>query len=160
MKIVKIAYLLLIGFLLLTFNHCIAQAFTIVKATRQGAAGGVVGNYGANYWFELETSSKKNIPDTIWVDGNIFPINFSHKDGRNTRSFDSATHKIKYTILVSWFHTGNRGPNQNMPDTASAKKPMHMRQFEGGALVSYTVKHKQHFFIIKSVTRLKQLNYP
>ena len=162
MKPAKITYLLAISLSLLAINHCAAQAFTVIKATSQFWAGGVVGNYGANYTFELEPSSKKIVPDTVWINGAVFPIDFSKKDGRTTSSIDSVTHKLKYTIIETDFHTNYKNmhlPNQP-PDTTATQKPMHVRQFEGAAMFSYMLKHKQHFFIVKSLTRLRQVNYP
>ena len=135
-----------------------AQSFHLVKATCQRWAGGVVGHSGVNYYIELETSSPAIIPDTVWVDGRTYPINFTSKSGNETRTVDSVTHKITYSIWARESHIQvNPMMKGDLNDTASGK---FVRSFEGAALVSYRLKHKQHFFTVKSFTQLQQLNYP
>jgi len=159
MKPIKLAFLLAISYQLLFIKPCSAQSFSLLKATSQHWSGGVVGHYGVNYFIEIETSSRRITPDTIWIDGFVYPMNFSVNDGRFIRTIDSVTHQIKFRILVSESHMDFRRP-PNLPADTTAEKPKHLRTFSGAALISYTLKHKEHFYTIKSFTRLTQLNYP
>lgn len=158
MKKIKILLISAIGYLLLAGNHCTAQPFKLIKATSQSWAGGVVGHYGTNYFIELESTSKTLIPDTVWIDGQVYALNFSVKDGTAISTVDSVTHKIKYFIRESEAHNQYASPNRNT-DMAT-EKPKPVRQFDGAAMVSYMQKHKERFFIIQSFIRLQQLNYP
>ncbi|HTB99247.1 MAG TPA: hypothetical protein VK705_01050 [Ferruginibacter sp.] len=137
-----------------------AQSLKVTKSTKQRWAGGVVGNSGINFNLELETDFKNAIPDTVWINGNDYPLDFAAHNGRYERTMDSVTHKIKYTILISESHSGGYGgPPHPKTDTAKAKhKPV--RKFEGVALISYIHKHKQLFLTVKSFTELPPLNYP
>jgi len=159
MKSIKVAFFAVLFILLGMARYSQAQSFHLVKATCQRWAGGVAGHYGVNYYIELETSSPAIIPDTVWVDGKTYPINFTSKSGNELRKIDSVTHKITYSI---WARESHMEVNPMMKgagsDTAASGKPA--RSFEGAALVSYRLKHKQHFFTVKSFTQLPQLNYP
>lgn len=136
-----------------------AQSLHLVKATCQRWAGGVAGHYGVNYYIELETSSPAIIPDTVWVDGRTYPINYTSKSGSETRTVDSVTHKITYSIWARESHTQVNPMLKTGSDTATEKvKPV--RSFDGAALISYHIKHKQRFFTVKSFAQLPQLNYP
>ena len=139
---------------------CSSQAFQTVSATRQPWSGGVVGRHGIYYKLELETKLKSALPDTIWINNVYYPLDFSGKNIGYKRVVDSAKHLIVYYISVSESHFD---PTRNSPlvkkDTA-ASAPMHIRHFEGAAMLSYRQKRKQHFFIVKSFTELKTLNYP
>ena len=140
---------------------CISQSFKLDKATSQGWAGGVAGHHGVNYYIELETASRKIAPDTVCVNGNVYPINFSPTNGSYVRTIDSITHQIKYVFSISESHNDFRNlrhPNQQNDTAARTHKAI--RTFSGAAMISYTLKHKQHFFIVNSFTRLPQLNYP
>lgn len=160
MKKNKILFLIVLVFQMLTVSGCGAQSFNLLKATRQGWAGGVAGHHGINYHIEIETASHKIHPDTVWINGKVYPLNSTFKDGRTVRTVDSVTHKVKYTISVGEaFNDFPLQPRRPGSDTAATKaKPV--RQFNGVALISYMAGRKQHFFIIKSFTRLPQLNYP
>lgn len=159
MKPFKIIFLLAS---VLSGGICAAQSFSAITATKQRWAGGVVGNSGVNYHIELETANPRFIPDTVWINGNVYPIDFSIKDGRFIRTFDSVHHWVKYSISVgeSYNQYNNMHPfplpkNSGGTDTTSA-----IRHFSGAVMISYEVKRKQHFFIIKSFTELPPLNYP
>ncbi len=140
-------------------NICTAQAFKIIKATSQRWTGGVVGRSGTNYLVEIEAIRKSNIPDTVWIHDVSYPIDFLHKDGNCRRQIDSATKKVDYTISIGELH--NDTNKQHLPaekDTMPApQKPA--RHFEGAAVISYKMRHKQRFFIIKTFTVLKPMNY-
>lgn len=158
MRSIKLAFL---AALLIQFGIArqgTAQSFHLVKATCQRWAGGVAGHYGVNYYIELETSSPAIIPDTVWVDGKTYPINFTAKNGSGTRTVDSITHKITYAIWARESHTETNPMLKGAPTDTVSGKPA--RNFNGAALVSYRLKHKEHFFTVKSFTQLAQLNYP
>lgn len=140
---------------LLAIGCCTAQPFSVITATKQMWNGGVVGHSGINYHLELTTKYKTLCPDTVWVNGKVYPIDFTVKSSDTKRTVDSVTHKITYTISVAESH--NRFIIQ-ADTTAGNQKPV--RHFEGAAMISYMEKHKQRFFIIKSFTTLKPLNYP
>lgn len=144
---------------ILIIGACSAQSFTVIKATRQVWSGGVVGHHGINYYIELETASKTIKPDTAWINGKVYPLKFSDKQGGYIRSVDSVTHKINYTITVGESYQDFRRP-PTMPEDTATEKPKPVRQFNGAAMISYMLKHKQHFFIVKNFAQLKVLNYP
>ncbi len=160
MKYIKIG-LLVLNICLASVSFVTAQAFKTIKATRQHWAGGVVGRSGINYLIEVATSSHTSIPDTVWINGYVYPITAFSSSGQYTKKTDSVTHEIHYSILVSEAHDqyANKRYLNQKKDTAIAK-PLHLRPFEGAALISYHYKKKQHFFMVKSFTDLKQLNYP
>lgn len=159
MKPFKVLFIIAVSYQLLAINYCGAQSFTLIKATSQRWAGGVAGHYGVNYYIELETSSSKIKPDTVWINGEVYPINYSGKDGMHIRSIDSVNHKIKFCINEGESHSDfNR--QLKIPADTVAKKPKPIRHFDGVAMISYTLKHKQRFFIVKNFTSLPPLNYP
>ena len=165
MKTIKLAFLLAVSCQLCAIGSGSAQSFHVLKATSQRWAGGVAGHFGVYYSIELETSSPSISPDTVWINGQVYPVTPVAKNGSMIRSTDSVTHKIKYTISVSESHNQFNGPRYRQQENPPAKdtateKPKPVRQFDGAAMISYRVKHKQRFFIIKSFTALKQLNYP
>lgn len=135
-----------------------AQTFRVIKATRQSYAGGVAGNYGTGYNIEIATRSHTAIPDTVWIDGNFYALNFKTKQGNMLQKTDSVTHEITYTISVGESHS-QFNKNLKKSDTAG-EKPKSVRQFRGAALISYTMGHTQHFFTVKSFTVLPRVNYP
>jgi len=145
--------------LLLLIQRGNAQEFNIVKATRQNWAGGVVGRSGTTYIIVLETKSDKMIPDTIWINGNVYPVKYT-PNGEYNKTMDTATHMVKFSFLMSETHFRTGRPHPQITDTASEPKKL-IRPTPGGtALISYRRKKKQHFFTVKSFTELKQLNYP
>src|SRR5271166_1699428 len=81
-----------------------SQFFKVVKATSQNWSGGVAGHYGTNYQIVIETKTEKAAPDTVWINGNTFPLNFSITGNRCRRSKDSVTGKITYSISASEAH--------------------------------------------------------
>jgi hypothetical protein len=160
MKFIK-TELGIIVFCILAVTDCAAQPFEVVKATRQHWAGGVVGRSGITYRIELETKSPGMTPDTVWINGYVYPIDSFRKDGQYIKAFDSATRKIKFSILVGEQHDSPNRRMPNQPQITEPKKQEHIRATEAGtALISYMHKKKQHFFTVKSFTELKQLNYP
>jgi len=159
MKPIKILLILVISYRLLAGSHCTAQTFKVDTATSQRWAGGAVGHSGVKYYIELETSSKNIKPDTVWINGYVYPVDFSLKNGESKCIIDAVTHKIKYALWFDEVHNTIRS-NPNLPIDTTAQKSKSIRQFEGAALISYLVKHKQRLFTIKSFTRLPQLNYP
>ncbi len=142
---------------------CSAQTLKVTKATRQQWSGGVVGQHGVYYNFEFQTKSKSVIPDTIWVNNAYYVPDFSGKNRAYIRTVDSVTHIIKYAVTINESHHDfRRGPGVSEKDTvkATTTTPAHIRQFKGAAMVSYRLKHKQRFYILKTFTDLKPLNYP
>ncbi len=158
MKSIKVAFFAVLLMLFGVARYGSAQSFHLVKATSQRWAGGVAGHFGVNYYIELETSSPAIIPDTVWVDGRTYPINFTSKRGNEIRTVDSVTHKITYSIWARESHIQVNPMMKGAENDTATGKPA--RNFEGVALVSYELKHKQHFFTVKSFTQLPQLNYP
>jgi len=145
--------------ILLFLNVCSAQTIKLVKATRQAWSGGVAGSHGYYYRIEFQTKLKNLTPDTVWINNMVYPADFSGKNGGYIRKVDSVTHEMTYSILIDEAHNDFRGPLKQQKNTPP-EKPEHIRQFQGVAMISYELKHKQHFYIIKSFTELKALNYP
>lgn len=163
MKVNKILFFLLVSCLSYSTNYCLAQSLQLIKATRQGYAGGVAGHYGINYTIVAATKSYTVIPDTLWVNGKAYPIDYKTKEGNATRKIDSTKHTVMYTITVTEAHNQfHRPPMEggSQGNDTTLKKTGQIRQFDGAAMISYMVKHKQRFFIIKSFTLLEQINYP
>jgi len=160
MKFIKTG-LGMIAFCIMGFNVCIAQPFEVVKATRQPFAGGVVGRSGISFVLILETKLHDATPDTVWINGYVYPIDSFRKNGQYAKSFDTVTHKIRFSILVSEQHNDPRRRMPNQPvDTEPVKTEHAKSTLDGTALISYKHKKKQHFFTVKSFTELKRLNYP
>ena len=148
----------------------IAQDFKVIKATKQGWAGGAYGRTGINYRIEIETKSDKLIPDTIWVNGNFYPLDFAERPyPLNTKRYDSLRHVYIFSFPVSETHNVVPPPqfNNNMPkvDSTEIKAKAeylahHKKEFKGEALITYQKKKKQCSFIIKESPPLKNLMYP
>ncbi len=134
-----------------------AQTFKVLKATKQPWSGGVAGHYGADYDIELETSLHTIVPDTMWINDNVYPLSFSTPNNECKRTVDSVTHRIKYSISATEAHDEMRSRSPNEP---AAPKSKYARHFQGAGMISYQKKHKQYFFIIKSFTVLDAINYP
>jgi hypothetical protein len=148
------------GCWLTMMNLCPAQEFNLIKATRQRWNGGVVGNWGINYYIEIETRSHTITPDTVWINGKVYPISFSDKNSSCKKSVDSINHKTIFEISEGEAHRDARMIHNHLPADTQSAKPDIARPFEGAALISYIEKHKQHFFIVKFFTQLPPLNYP
>jgi hypothetical protein len=144
---------------LICFSVCHSQIFTLVKATSQHWSGGVVGHYGTNYEIVLETQSKSAIPDTVWINGAVYPIHISKQNNNCKCTIDTATGKITYDISIGEIHNHlNQKNNADTKDTLSPG-PNSIRHFDGEAMISYKRKHKQRFYIIQSFDKLRPKNY-
>jgi hypothetical protein len=155
MNFIKI---ILLSFILCFSAICESQAFTVIKATSQHWSGGVVGHWGNYYNIEIETSKRSIEPDSIWIINEGYPIDFSGKNGNCKRTFDSITYKIKYAISIAESHVSVGNQQPQAPDS-TIKMHSPIMHFDGAALISYTYKHKRHYYIIKSFTTLKPKNY-
>lgn len=141
-----------------------AQDINLIKATSQKWAGGVCCRYGTYFKFIMQTKMDNITPDTVWVNGNFYPLKYSD-DGQygNTKKFDSLTHLTTYTIAVGETHDDAPHPfinDNNSKSDSSAIKNVPKKQFAGAALISYQYKKKQCTFIVKEFTILKSLAYP
>jgi hypothetical protein len=151
---------LTVHFSLITF-HCLAQDFKLIKATSQHWSGGACCKHGINYVVQIETKSDKITPDTIWINGNFYPVMFSDKSITGTsKKYDSLKHVFNFIIAVGESYDDAQFPHwDSVPreDTTDVKPK---KEFIGAALISYQLKKKQCTFIIKEFTLLPNLAYP
>src|ERR1039457_6613824 len=85
--------------------HGFAQDFKVTIATSQNWSGGACCRYGTNYVIEVESKSDNITPDTVWINGNYYPLNFSARPyPLNVKSYDSLRHVFIYSIAVGEFH--------------------------------------------------------
>lgn len=160
MKQKRLIFLIGIGYQLLAIGYSPAQSFKLVKATSQNLSGGVAGQRGSYYRFEIQTNSKKLTPDTIWINNSVYPIDISGKNKGVTCSLDSVTHTITYSIALGESHFDFNRPPKSLKKDTTAKPTKPVKQFDGAAMISYRIKNKQHFYIVKSFTQLTPISYP
>jgi hypothetical protein len=144
--------------------HCFSQDFKLIKATSQHWAGGVCCRYGINYVIQIETKSDKFNPDTAWINGNYYPLDFSVRPyPLNTKKYDSLKHIYVFSFTVRESHDDAPHPyfNNNIPKVDSAAiKAAPKKEFKGAALITYQKKKKQCTFVIKEFKVLPNLAYP
>ncbi len=164
MKKIRFIILLAFGIQLMAAGYCSSQSpFTVTKATSQRWSGGVVGHHGITYNIEIQTKLKTFTPDTVWINNICYSLDFLGRNENFTRQIDSATHLITFTISVGESQFYRRGVQFTAPkDTTITTEPSkkEIRQFAGAAMIEYRIKRKHYYYIIKSFTQLKPLNYP
>lgn len=138
-----------------------AQKTTVINATQQSWSGGVAGHHGINYVIGIEFTDTTAVPDTAWIGGQYYRVNIAKNDTVN-RKVDKKRHIIRYTIYVynSWNDLEDPAQRQKELEQRNKVKQPRTRKFEGAALISYQLHHKQYDIIVKSFTQLQALNYP
>ena len=151
--------ILCLAMFLVCSNSILAQRyFTIVEATSAGWAGGMAqSGSGVRYTikFRLNTSAKVDFP-AIWIgkDDYAVPQVYPMRDmKRQPRAGD--------TIIVNYNHQNARiqlDPSGNV-EKAREVKPAPIN-YKGAALLSYSVKKRLRYEVIKAFTALPYSNYP
>jgi hypothetical protein len=138
-----------------------AQQVKVITATSQSWSGGVAGHHGTNYAFKIQFADTNITPDTAWIGGKYFPLRIDKKDTA-VRNVDRRHNTVTYTFTAadSYVDPGawrDRNYIEPKKDTIT-KKPY--KNYDGAALLTYSIHRVQHTFLIKSFTQLTPLNYP
>ena len=151
--------MLFMGIFLACSNSIFAQRyFTILEATSAGWSGGMAqSGSGVRYMIKirLNTSAKVGFP-SIWIgkDDYAIPQVYPMRDmKRQPRAGD--------TIIVNYNHQNARiqlDPSGNV-EKAKEVKPTPIN-YKGAALLSYTIKKRLRYQVIKAFTELPYSNYP
>lgn len=134
-----------------------SQNLSLIKATQQNTNGGAAGMHGSNYYILIKSERGKEVPDSIYVDGEAFKL----MKNKNLK-IDSLKHTFAISVGVSHndyrlFHPMPGDKNKtNKPD--SVAKPV--RKYNGAALLIYRYKGKKRLLVIKQMELLPPLNYP
>ncbi|HXP50564.1 MAG TPA: hypothetical protein VN922_11450 [Bacteroidia bacterium] len=146
---------LFVGFVSITN----AQSIKVITATSQTWSGGVAGHHGINYVIIIECSDTAITPDTVWINGNYFPLSITAKDTAN-RKVNRKNHTVTYTIYEWEAYNDMDQTHRTSQEQQKANTKNLYRNYDGAALISYRLKHRQHSIIVKQFTQLKPLCYP
>ncbi|HLF64675.1 MAG TPA: hypothetical protein VI603_13015 [Saprospiraceae bacterium] len=126
------------------------DSFTLLSATSQSWTAGIPGGgSGTEYYFNVKIkTSRQLLFDSAWINDSAFKI-FLAKD-KTPVSSEPITFSKGDTITLRVSELIHQNTH-----TTSAKPPIN---FTGAALLSYMVKDKPAYFIIKEITRLPSLN--
>lgn len=138
-----------------------AQKIRLISAKSQSWSGGVAGHHGVNYYVQLEVLDTTTIPDTLWISGNFYPIHFDKHD-TVFHKIDHKHHTVTYLLTAgqAWNDMDAITRMKQQKDTTkkAVKKPH--KEYSCAALVTYSIKHRQHIFQIEKWTELPPLDYP
>lgn len=126
------------------------DSFTLLSATSQSWTAGIPsGGSGTEYYFNVKIkTSHQLLFDSAWINNNAFKI-FLSKDKTPVSSEPITFSKgDSITLRVSELINPNAKTTKSNPPIS----------FTGAALLSYRVKDKPAYFIIKEITRLPSLN--
>lgn len=145
---------ILLSFLLMT---CRSEPFQIVDATSEAWAGGVKGSgRGVNYRVKLIVNRSSRVLqfDSLWVGERAYnvqasrPFPFQVDDG----------FKRKDTVIIyASLHQESDSDGELMPLPQTPRPPI---KYDGDALLSYWLKGKRHFKVLKTVRELPRVDYP
>jgi hypothetical protein len=127
-----------------------SDAFSLLEATSQNWTAGIPsGGSGTEYYFTVKINTADRVTfDSAWIHDKAFGLfiskNVTSVSQEPVQFSKGDTITLRVTDLV----------NQNVT-TVNSKPPF---SFEGAALISYKVKDKQFYYLIKEITRLPPLN--
>lgn len=140
----------------LAFGSAVAQEAVLVSSTRQDWSGGIAGRHGSSCSFTVEMYDcrKSLVPDSLWIDGARIPLNEQNGNVTMTRRGDTVCFNIRVTISKDAY------VDTCYPEKESkvVKPPFN---YAGVALLSYTYKGRQRYFVIdKIMNYLPHIAYP
>ncbi len=126
--------------------------FTLLSATSQSSTAGIPsGGSGTEYYFKVKINSTDNIKfDSAWINNKRFEIFIS----KETVGISSEPIKFSKGDIITLRVSDIR--NQNIK-TENLKPPLN---FEGTALIGYTINDKRQYFIIKEIKKQSTPNRP
>lgn len=128
--------------------------FRVIKATHQPWSGGVAqSGFGVYYELVLSATKENIIFDTIWIDDRAFIPGTVVEDIKD----DLLLIYLKYTKKPKLENgTGIQEGAEYTENPPKSKGP----DFEGEALIIYTIKGKKKFFEVKQFEKKPALDYP
>jgi len=139
-------------------TSALSQKLTIISATSQKWQGGAFGSGGGiNYSIKMiapRASADFKI-DKIWIGEKYYEPVVNKGLPKLEKDFAKGD-----TIQLSAAHyiPGERDKKEgNIPEEKNIPCP---KKYKGDALISYTLKGKRKYFILKKIEALQQLNYP
>jgi hypothetical protein len=126
--------------------------FTLLSATSQSWTAGIPsGGSGIEYYFKVKINSIDKIKfDIAWINNRKFEIFIS----KETEAISSEPIKFTKGDIITLRVSDIR--NQNLK-IENLKPPLN---YEGAALIGYTVNDKQEYFIIKEIKKQTSPNRP
>lgn len=139
-----------------------AQDLKVIKATKQEWSGGVAGRYGENYYIKFQTKNYNTHPDSVWIGGDGFKMNFEGEYTGSKRKIDSVHHIVTYSFSIGTSHDEYADEQRilNPVKSDSTAKPHPVRHFAGEALITYSFQHKKKTLIVKQFQTLEPIAYP
>lgn len=147
--------------LLFLFNFCVnaQEGFYVTRATKQGWSGGQPRTgYGINYVFSIvtKTNSDNLSINKIWIDSTFYSLDYytvnNHQVNGEFASNDTLNFRVSYRGYWGAYMPDDFNPTNNFVDP-----PI---EFEGEAVIEYTVFDVKYYFIIKEFEELPYLAYP
>ncbi len=137
-----------------------AQKVKLVNATSQSWSGGVAGHHGTNYLVVIACSDTSVKLDTLYTGGNCYSVNIDKHDTLN-RKVDKKNNTVKYNIYAyDSYNDMDYGDPAKRQEREKERAKMPHRNYDGAALLIYTIKGVHYTFLIKSFNALPALNYP
>jgi hypothetical protein len=126
--------------------------FTLLSATSQSWTAGIPsGGTGTDYYFKIKINSADKIKfDSAWINNKRFEIFISRETAAISNEQINFSKGDNITLRVSEIK------NQNIK-TENLKPPL---EYEGAALIGYTVNDKRQYFIIKEIKKQSTPNRP
>jgi hypothetical protein len=120
-----------------------------LEATSQNWTAGVAGGgSGTEYYFKVQITSSRQLKfDSAWINSKAYPVFLS----KNKPAVSSApvTFENGDTITLRVSDLANHQVNDSKPPI----------DFNGAALIGYSLDNKPDYFVIREITRLPDLNH-
>lgn len=127
------------------------EYFTLLGATSQSWTAGIPsGGSGTEYYFKIKiNTSDKIIFDSAWINNKSFELFIA----KETTTISNAPIKYEKGDIITLRVSDLKNKNTK---TVISKPPI---EHNGAALIGYTVKNKQEYFIIKEINKQASLNH-
>lgn len=151
-------YLFILMSLFFLSFMCDRPTVKVIDATSQSWHGGVKGSgRGVNYRVSVIVGKDSDVLsfDSLWVGDRGYPVQASRP-----HPFTSADgfHKNDTVTIYASMHQAANPDGDLIPLPVPSKgAPV---SYEGDALLSFKVKQKQFYVVVKEFRRLEQLDYP
>lgn len=141
------------GMLFLPVLSLCAQKMTTTHASFYHWSGGVCCRTGTSYTFGFRITGDTSVlqPDTLYVDGHIFPLEnkgMLHSDRKN---------RYEYTISLRYERDERVAPPDTIP---GSEQDVPYPAFSGKALLTYRIAGKRKTLVVKNMKQEASVHYP
>jgi len=151
----------LLGFILLfLFGIFFSTPFKLVEATKTNhAAGRMESGTSTVFLFKMvakKASDKLQFQD-LWIGVKYYPVKATHQKPDNSISTDFEKNDTIYFQAIERYLPDESGNLVLQKSDVQKNVPM---EYEGLALIGYTFKGKKHYYVVKDIKQLPNVNHP